>query len=172
MLAIVIFVAFWIVVAGGLFMLGRSGALKSRDSDKGRHRIANTVLVVTYVAFGLAIPAFILVSNANSSKANTNNSSITLTANEKTGRDLFAQHCAVCHTLAAANAVGKTGPNLDTLRPSEALILHTLAYGCLQQPLPNDQSQNCLGYGTMPADIVGGEQAIQVAQYVAKVAGQ
>ena len=37
MLAIVIFVAFWVVVAGGLFVLGRRGALKGRDSDARGH---------------------------------------------------------------------------------------------------------------------------------------
>ena len=29
--------------------------------------------------------------------------------------ELFGENCAVCHTLAAANAVGKVGPNLDQL---------------------------------------------------------
>jgi hypothetical protein len=34
-----------------------------------------------------------------------------------------------------------------------------------------DYNQICLGYGTMPADIVEGRQAQDVAAFVAKVAG-
>jgi mono/diheme cytochrome c family protein len=30
--------------------------------------------------------------------------------------------CAACHTLAAAKATGKIGPNLDTLKPSMAAV--------------------------------------------------
>ena len=41
---------------------------------------------------------------------------------------------AVCHTLSAANAVGKVGPNLDTLKPPYGLVLNTINNGCLQDP--------------------------------------
>jgi len=77
----------------------------------------------------------------------------------------------VCHTLAAASAVGKTGPNLDQLKPPASLVLHTLKNGCLQKPVGNQAHETCLAYGTMPADIVQGKQAQQVAEFVAKVAG-
>ncbi|MDE3132395.1 MAG: hypothetical protein KGL16_14685, partial [Acidobacteriota bacterium] len=76
-----------------------------------------------------------------------------------------------CHTLAADNAVGKTGPNLDSLRPPKALVLHTIANGCLQKPTASQSNSFCLGYGTMPADIVQGRQAQDIAAFVARIAG-
>jgi mono/diheme cytochrome c family protein len=126
--------------------------------------------LVIYVAFGVAIPLLFLIGNKDNASAQVGG--IKLTAAEKKGRELFGQHCGVCHTLAAANAVGKVGPNLDTLKPSESLVLHTILYGCLQDPSSSSAPTNCLGQGTMPAAILQGTQAQQVAQFVAKVAGR
>jgi cytochrome c551 len=175
MLAVVLFVAFWVVVAGGLFIVAHRGGLSASHPRRERparrrHPVANTVLVLVYIGFGLVLPAVLIIGNRDRSSAEVGG--LTLTANEKVGRQLFGQHCAVCHTLAAANAVGKVGPNLDTLRPSETLILHTIAHGCLQKPLISGSPQTCLGYGTMPAGIVAGIQAQQVAEFIAHVAGQ
>jgi mono/diheme cytochrome c family protein len=97
---------------------------------------------------------------------------IKLTASEKNGRELFGHYCAFCHTLAAANATAKVGPNLDTLRPSRQVVLNTIINGCLQNPPSSTSPQTCLGYGTMPAGILQGRQAEDVASFVAKVAGQ
>ncbi len=174
MLPVVLFIAFWVVVAGGLFAIanrsGRGAARPGQTRSPARRRFSNVILVFVYVGFGLVLPAVMLIGNADRSSAQVGG--LKLTANEKVGRELFGVHCAVCHTLAAANAVGKTGPNLDTLKPSESLILHTLANGCLQDPPSPSSPQTCLGYGTMPADIVEGVQAQQVASFVARVAGQ
>jgi hypothetical protein len=68
--------------------------------------------------------------------------------------------------------VGKVGPNLDQLQPSEALVLHTLANGCLTNPPSAISPTTCLGQGTMPANVVQGKQAQQVAAFVAAVAGR
>ena len=95
-----------------------------------------------------------------------------LTPAEKRGRELFGEKCAVCHTLAAANAIGKVGPNLDTLQPPYTLVLHTIENGCLQNPPTSGSAQTCLGQGTMPSNVVQGKDAIQVSQFVAKVAGK
>ena len=73
---------------------------------------------------------------------------------------MFKQHCATCHTLAAANAVGKVGPNLDQLRPPPALIKDAIAKG------------RARGQGQMPAQLVTGQDANNVAAFVAKVAGR
>jgi mono/diheme cytochrome c family protein len=174
MLPVFLFVAFWVVVAGGLFAVanrgGRGAERAGRPRSTARRRFSNVILVFVYVGFGLALPAVMLIGNANRSSAQVGG--LKLTANEKAGRELFGVHCSVCHTLAATNAVGKTGPNLDTLKPSESEILHTLANGCLQDPPTPTSPQTCLGYGTMPANIVEGVQAQQVASFVARVAGQ
>ena len=94
-----------------------------------------------------------------------------LTAAEKHGREVFGERCGLCHTLSAANSVGKVGPNLDQIQPTEQLVLHTIENGCLPNP-PKGSQQACLGEGVMPADVVQGVDAENVAKFVSKVAGQ
>lgn len=175
MLAILVFIAFWVVLAGGLFLVGRRGS--NRPSKEARAprstragRLAfNGSLALIYLAFVVVVPVIILVGNHD--KASAKVGDVKLTPAEKQGRVLFGEHCGMCHTLAAANQVGKTGPNLDTLMPSEALVLHTIVNGCLAHPPSPVSPQTCLGEGTMPADVVAGTQAQQVAAFVAAVAG-
>jgi mono/diheme cytochrome c family protein len=128
----------------------------------------NGTMVFVYVGFGIALPLAMLIGNH--AKASAQVGGVRLTAIEKQGRELFGEHCAVCHTLVAASAVGKVGPNLDVLKPSMALVLHTVANGCLQAAPPGS-SEYCLAYGNMPADVVQGTQAQQVAAFVSRVAG-
>lgn len=171
MLAVAAFVAFWVVVALGLFSLavrGGPGARPSRAPGRRGSRMSISLFVATAVVFGVALP--LLVLTGNHSNASAQIGGIKLTAAEKTGRELFGQHCGVCHTLAAANAVGKVGPNLDILKPAETTVLNTLAGGCLPNP-PKGSAETCLGQGVMPAQIVQGRNAQDVASFVAKVAG-
>ena len=55
---------------------------------------------------------------------------------------------------------GAIGPNLDKLRPPASLVLDAVSNG------------RARGIGTMPADIVQGKDARDVAAFVAKVAGR
>jgi mono/diheme cytochrome c family protein len=74
------------------------------------------------------------------------------------GRALFTSvGCSSCHTLSAAGAHGQVGPDLDTLKPSEAQVA----------------KQVTNGGGAMPAfkDQLTSAQIKQVAAYVAKAAG-
>jgi hypothetical protein len=66
--------------------------------------------------------------------------------------------------------VGKVGPDLDQLQPSVAVVERTIANGCLQAP-GTQSNESCLGYGNMPADVVQGRDAQDVAEFVATVAG-
>jgi mono/diheme cytochrome c family protein len=128
------------------------------------------IATITIIGFGIVLPLLFLTGNhANASKQV---GGIKLTAAEKHGREIFGHNCAFCHTLAAANASGKVGPNLDQLRPSEQVVLNTIKNGCLQNPPSTSSPQACLGYGTMPAGIVQGQDAKAVAAFVAAVAGQ
>jgi mono/diheme cytochrome c family protein len=128
------------------------------------------VCLVIYVGFGVALPVAVLTGNH--ARANKQVGGLKLPAAQKSGRQLFGQHCGVCHVLAAANAVGQVGPNLDQLQPSASLVLHTIQNGCLQSFPSSQSNQTCLGYGTMPANILLGVQATDVAQFVARVAGK
>ncbi len=173
MLAVLLFAAFWVVLGLGVFFLGirggPGGRLESHAPDYRARRALGWSLLVIYVAFGVALPALFLIGNHNQANGQVGGSE--LTQAEKHGREIFGERCGVCHTLAAANAVGKVGPNLDVIQPTEQLTLHTIQNGCLQNPPPGSQ-QACLGEGTMPADVVQGVDAQDVAKFVAKVAGK
>jgi len=74
------------------------------------------------------------------------------------GRELFASNCGSCHTLSAAGTSGTTGPNLDDLAPDEARVEAAIQNGGT-------------GSGVMPAGLLKGAQAQQVAAYVSAGAG-
>ncbi|HTT31372.1 MAG TPA: hypothetical protein VMG37_23355 [Solirubrobacteraceae bacterium] len=170
MLAVLLFAAFWVVLGVGVFLLGNRRGPSARRGEPGwrGRRTLGWVMAVIYIAFGIALP--IVFELGNRSSANAQVGQVQLTAAEKRGREIFGERCALCHTLAAANAVGKVGPNLDMIQPTEQLVLHTIMYGCLQSP-PKGSQEACLGEGTMPADVVQGVDATDVAKFVSKVAG-
>jgi len=91
------------------------------------------------------------------------------TANLVTGKQLFATNCGSCHTLSHANTTGDVGPNLDDAfrqdradgvksASIEGLIDYWIQY-------PNTE-------GRMPAMLVKGQDAQDVAAYVAAVAAK
>jgi mono/diheme cytochrome c family protein len=173
-LAVILFIAFWVLLALVLFFVAvRGGVEGAREAiqtqSRSGRKFFGVMFAFVYIAFGVAIPLLLLTGNH--ANANSQVGGNKLTAAEKRGRELFGQNCAVCHTLAGANATGKVGPNLDQLRPPKQLVLNTIIHGCLQNPPPGSQ-QACLGQGVMPADIVEGQQAQEVADFVSKVAGQ
>ncbi|HEX3055770.1 MAG TPA: c-type cytochrome [Gaiellaceae bacterium] len=90
------------------------------------------------------------------------------------GQKLFtgAAQCAACHTLSAAGSSGTIGPNLDDAFRSDR------QQGFSQSAIENvvlDQirlGSGAVANGTpMPANLVHGQDALDVAAYVASVAG-
>jgi mono/diheme cytochrome c family protein len=148
----------------------RAGQTASTEVDgRGSNRIVAVVFTFVTLGFGIALPLLILHGNdANTSKQV---GGVKLTADSKSGRLLFGQHCAVCHTLSAANAIGKVGPDLDELKPPKAEVLHVIANGCLPNVTVKDENEACLGQGVMPAEVVSGQDAQDVASFVAQAAG-
>jgi mono/diheme cytochrome c family protein len=168
LLGVALFIAFWVVLALIIFFVAGAGR-RRRQGGPGRIGPGmSALLVILYVGFGVALPAIFL--HGNSSHANRYVGEVKLTAAERQGREIFAFRCGFCHTLAAANVIGKVGPNLDQLKPSKAIVLRTISNGCLQNA-PSGSAQACLGYGTMPAGILQGQEANEVASFVAAVAG-
>jgi cytochrome c551 len=106
---------------------------------------------------GILVPALVIASARDTKKAP---GGVKLTAADERGREIFAERCATCHTLAAANAVGKVGPNLDQLHPPKALVLNAIQQG------------RARGQGQMPANLIDGQDAQEVSAFVAKVAGR
>jgi mono/diheme cytochrome c family protein len=175
MLPSTLFIAFWALLAVALFFVAvRGGPSAAREAlHVQSHRARNAwgvTLIVVYIGFGVVLPLVFLTGNH--SKANAQIGGVKLNAAQKSGRELFGQHCGICHTLQASNSVGKVGPDLDQIQPSESLTLHTIKYGCLQHPSSAQTDETCLGQGTMPATILQGKQAQDVAQFVARVAGK
>ena len=82
-----------------------------------------------------------------------------LTEDEKHGQELFGRRCGLCHTLKAANAVARVGPDLDALAPNEQVTLDAILKG------------RSNGNGQMPAGIFTGKDAEDVAKFVAKSVG-
>jgi mono/diheme cytochrome c family protein len=89
------------------------------------------------------------------------------TADPVRGKQLFVAKCAACHTLAHANSTGTIGPNLDdAFRQDRADgVKSTSIQGLVDFWIqyPNDQ-------GAMPAMLYKGQDAQDVAAYVAQVA--
>ncbi len=175
MLPVAAFIAFWVVVGASVFYVAISGSSRGapespRRASPATRRFGVVLFFVIYVGVGIVVPFAVLAGN----KANASEQigGTQLTAAEKRGRVLFGAHCGVCHTLTAANANGKVGPNLDTLKPPASLVLRTINNGCLQKPASTSDPQNCLGQGTMPAQILQGKEAEEVAQFVGRVAGK
>ncbi len=100
-------------------------------------------------------------------------------ANTVNGKELFAQKCGSCHTLARAGVSGTTGPNLDAAfaqSKRDGLGESTIAGVVHQQilhPNINVQVDPKTGAKTsMPAGIVKGDDARDVAAYVAQAAAE
>lgn len=93
------------------------------------------------------------------------------------GRALFVQKCATCHTLAEARAGGVLGPDLDAAfaqARADGMDNDTIE-GVVQTQIesPRTVEEGASNYDNvyMPANIVEGQDAEDVATYVATVAG-
>lgn len=74
------------------------------------------------------------------------------------GRELFVANCGSCHVLSEAETTGSVGPNLDDLQPDAALTASAIEAGGS-------------GSGAMPPGLVSGQDAQDVADYVAAAGG-
>ena len=95
------------------------------------------------------------------------------TGDRANGKVLFTEKCGSCHTLADAGTTGQIGPNLDDAfyasrrdglgqETIQQVVRGQIAYPVVTPPT---------GAPGMPADIVTGQDAEDVASYVAAVAG-
>ena len=85
------------------------------------------------------------------------------------GAKLFETHCSGCHTLSAAGTQGsasdvhdreyKDGPNFDQRKEERDQVLYAIQNGGFSS-------------GPMPQDIVVGEDAEKVADFLAKYSGR
>jgi plastocyanin len=94
------------------------------------------------------------------------------------GKTLFVEKCSACHALARANAQGVVGPNLDQAwqRAEEDGLGRSTYQGVVHRQIeepnrrPQQDPQTGKALPLMPANLVTGEDAQDVAAYVASAA--
>lgn len=111
-----------------------------------------------FAVFAIAVPVW-----AISKEGDPDSSPEKVAESDEPAKELFATNCGSCHTLARAGTAGVVGPNLDELlgdgtpEANEPRVLSAIEVGVA---------------GRMPAGILRGAEAEQVADFVARVAGQ
>ena len=92
---------------------------------------------------------------------------VSVASQDEEDKDLFANSCGSCHTLAAAGADGVVGPNLDQLLAPGGNATYEGSYNRALGAI------TCgFGAGRMPAGILQGENAQEVSVFVGAYAGQ
>jgi mono/diheme cytochrome c family protein len=130
----------------------------------------------TFILFGLLVivlAALIpwLVFRADGDAANGREK---VASNLEQGQALFETNCGTCHTLYAAGTDGNFGPNLDELLAAsgpvaekEAKQLEGRVLNAIDEGVDSSSTP-----GRMPPGILSGEQAEEVAAFVANTAGR
>ena len=145
---IVIFIAF----------SGSPGAAREAYLTRGG-RFFTFVIVLIYVGLGVAVPAAVIAGRGAAEGGVGALRTEPADSSQEEGKTLFIETCKSCHTLAAVQAHGVTGPNLDELGPDKQRVLNAIKNGGT-------------GQGRMPKGLLQGSDAQKVAAYVARVAGQ
>ncbi len=162
-MAVLVFLSFWILVALGLVMVGIRSGRRSRSAQGGTAAGGRAYWFVGFavilLGFGAGVPIAASFGRQGDSRQDAKADIANLTPAQEHGRELFHKYCSVCHTLQAASAVAQVGPNLDMLAPAKGLILDALANG------------RARGNGAMAKDIVVGQDAQDVADFVSTAVG-
>ena len=159
----IVFVAAFVILGLGTLLFAMSGGRGGLSSvlhsqSRGSRRFATFAFFVSLLVLGIVVPGLVIAANEDNNDiphAGVTN----LTPEEKRGQELFGRRCGMCHTLKAANAVARVGPDLDTLAPNEQFTLDAILKG------------RSNGNGQMPAQIYTGQDAEDVAKFVAKSVG-
>jgi mono/diheme cytochrome c family protein len=128
-------------------------------------------LVLAFLA--VVVPAWAFMRDGDPNRAQTE-----VPANLKSGQSLFVDNCGNCHKLYAAGTYGDFGPDLDQqlapagtpegpdaasqIEGTKAQVLSAIDMGA------DDPTVS----GRMPAGIVSGPVADEIAEFVAQTAGR
>ena len=138
----------------------------------------------TFVVFGLLIVflAVLIPWLVFRADGDADTGAKEVAANLETGQSLFETNCGACHALYAAGTDGNFGPNLDELLAPNGLpeeeegvedgsaedtikATKTRVAGAIEDGVDSSAP------GRMPGGILSGEQAKEVAEFVAQTAG-
>ncbi|HMJ36119.1 MAG TPA: cytochrome c [Baekduia sp.] len=166
MIGTVVFILVFLAIGLSVVMVAmRSGRAPrgSQRESRAASRAWGLGIGLVILVVGLGLPALVLAFN-HDDHAKRGPGGVDLNAAQVNGRSLFAKNCSTCHTLAASNAVGRVGPNLDNLvvgvQNKQAFVLDAIKNG------------RAKGNGQMPAGLLYGQEAKDVASYIAAVAGR
>ena len=159
---VVAFLAPFVLLGVGIIFVAFSGGPgRAREAYLTRGgRFFRFSILLIYLGLGLAVPALVIADRDPSAGATPALEDEKASDDLEEGKELFRQTCASCHTLAAANARGVTGPNLDEIGEMTPERVSTAI------------RVGGTGQKRMPAALLEGEDAEAVAEYVSAVAGQ
>src|SRR6218665_568153 len=144
----VLFIAFW----------GGPGGAREAYLTRGS-RLFQVTIGPIYIGLRLVVRSLVLANKEESAGGVGALRSEDMTASEERGKVIFRQTCASCHSLAAVNARGVTGPSLDEIGE------------VTPERVVNAIKNGGTGQGLMPAGLLEGQEAEDVANYISKVAG-
>jgi len=134
----------------------------------------------TFIWFGVLILvlAVVIPFAAFRAKGDPDNGDQKVASDLKSGQSLFVTNCGTCHALYSAGTDGNYGPDLDellapsgppegetakdTIKATEGRVLNAVENGVNSSTTP----------GRMPGGILNEEQSKEVAEFVARTAGQ
>jgi len=152
------FVLLGVAVVFIAFSGGPSAAREAYLTKGGR--VFRVTIPLLYLVLGVGVPALVLANREEAAGGSGALKAEELSEEGDRGKILFEQQCKTCHTLAAVNARGVTGPNLDEIgEVTPDRILNAIRLGGT-------------GQNRMPAGLLEGAEAREVADYVAQVAGK
>jgi mono/diheme cytochrome c family protein len=158
---VVFLVPFLLLGVGVIFVAFSGGPGRAREAyltkGGGFFRFA---IVVLYVGLGVAVPALVIADREPAEGGTAPLRDEPASSELEKGKELFRQTCASCHTLAAANALGVTGPDLDEVGEMTADRVKTAI------------RIGGTGQDRMPAGLLEGDDAEAVASYLEAVAGK
>jgi plastocyanin len=95
-------------------------------------------------------------------------------ADKVAGKQVFVQKCGSCHVLSRAGTKGVTGPDLDAafVRSRVDGLGQSAIEGMIKQQIAFPSRPGAEGTGVMPANLVSGKKAADVAAYVAQAVGR
>ena len=158
---VVFLVPFVLLGVGVMFIAFSGGPGRAREVylTKGGRFFRFSMLLI-YVSLGVAVPALVIADREPAEGGTPLLQDEKASSELEEGKELFRQTCASCHTLAAANARGVTGPDLDAIgEMTEERVLTAIRVGGT-------------GQKRMPAGLLEDDDARAVAKYVTAVAGQ
>lgn len=165
MIATIAFVLFFVLLALGVVGVAMRGGPKGMTDpappSRRARRVWTVFVPIALIVLGLGLPFWILSANSSGHDKKAVGG-VELNDAQARGRVLFAENCSTCHTLRGAAATGKVGPNLDQLASVQnmELTLNAIAEG------------RANGNGQMPAGLLEGRDAEDVAAYVKAVSGR